>query len=84
MVGGGHPARLLAPLEKRELGDPDELEGALVDEAQRPGRQLPDGPKRRRRDLRAIGHRDHHLAGLGLSHLLQGGELPLVEEFRDR
>ena len=38
MVGSGNVARLLAPLEEWKLGDPDEFEGALVDQPKGSGR----------------------------------------------
>src|SRR2546422_2448965 len=84
MVGGGNFARLLAPLEERKLSDPDEFEGALVDQPQRSGGRPTDRSKRRRRDLWAIRHRDHHIAGLCLRRLLQAGKLPLSKELCDR
>src|SRR6266571_6361974 len=84
MVGGGDVARLLAPLEEWKLGDPGEFERALVDQPKRSSGRPTDRSKRRRRDLRAIRHRDHHIAGLCLRRLLQAGKLPLGEELRDR
>src|SRR3989449_1421784 len=84
MVGGGDFARLLAPLEEWKLGDPDEFEGALVDQPKGSGRRLTDRSQRRRCHLRAVCHRDHHIAGLRPCRLVQTGKLQLGEELRYR
>src|SRR5256712_5296795 len=84
MMGGGDVARLLAPLEEWKLGDPDEFEGALVDQPKRSGGRLTHRSERRRGDLRPVRDGDHHIAGLCLRRLLQAGKLPLGEELYDR
>src|SRR2546428_11908053 len=84
MMGGGDFARLLAPLEEWKLGDPDEFEGALVDQPKRSGGRLTHRSERRRGDLRPVRDGDHHIAGLRLRRLLQAGKLPLGAELYDR